>query len=717
MINKIKRAIQRPLIEKRHRLYEKQAACQKVSYDVWLRQTMEKERQELSLWKEQNGFTGALGSDEASGVISVSYEEMGRWLLSPGSSLKGFCQAGEQKKDNATEIFLVSENPEKLAPGAAWMVKRFFMEQPDCEIVYGDEEGWFKPGWSPERLQSFFYFGNVFAVKKDLIYKVKSGFDIDNHGVELIKERNEIPLTEIRKALYRLVLACIDETKEAGHIESILYLPRRNGEQDCPEEAEGGREDWGMESDYETLKKGHFYSDREVSEKKQEQKSVSVIIPSRDNPAVLSVCIHSLRENTAYRNMEIIVVDNGSREENRERILEMQRQLKEEFSFRYLYEPMEFNFSRMCNLGAAQAGGEYLLFLNDDIEVAKPEWLTVMMSRAMKPGAGAVGAKLLYPDSHNIQHVGITNIHLGPAHKLQFLSDEKIYYHGYNRQAVNVSAVTGACLLVKKEVFEEAGGFSEKMEVAFNDVELCFHIGELGYRNICCNDTFLYHHESLSRGADAGMEKISRLHRERDLLYSRHPEMWNRDRYYSDYLVSDILDRGFLPKSRFSEEVRGRGAEAERADGSIRPEWYNECLYMGVEFAGDENGWKLGKPGGGDYYIQGWSYAVNVDNSCYEKSLLLKCLKTGQSAEGEEEMQQVDNRELWKLPIEDCYRPDMEENLPYINRPALSGVSLWIKRDALPPGEYLIGYFWEDTCSRQKLYGFSAETLSVENRT
>ena len=115
------------------------------------------------------------------------------------------------------------------------------------------------------------------------------------------------------------------------------------------------------------------------------------------------------------------------------------------------------------------------------------------------PHVGAVGAKLLYPDSDIIQHAGITNLRVGPAHKLQFLSDEKVHYYGKNRFVHDVMAVTGACLLLEKEIFERAGGFDEKLAVAFNDVDLCYTIYEMGYYNVVRNDVVLYHHESLSR--------------------------------------------------------------------------------------------------------------------------------------------------------------------------------------------------------------------------
>lgn len=683
MSNFLKRAVQWLLIQKRHRSYEERIARQAVPYGVWLESLLEGEKAETAEWKREA---------EAAGGAHLSVT-----VMLP----RVFCECAFDRdlRDKQGDLWVVTPEESALTEGAQWEVIRYFEEHPACGIAYGDEEDYYKPDWSPDLLQSFFYFGNIFAVRKELVERIG-----ENAG----EERG---LSE-KARLYDLVLRCVDEAGWSGHIEKVLFA---SGGGDSVREREwnpaaGLGKDWGMEPEFDEIKRGHLYSDVEIPAEKERQELVSVIIPSKDNPAVLSNCIHSLREITAYQNIEIIVIDNGSNDKNKNRILQIRDQIREEYSFRYLYRPMAFNFSAMCNIGAGEARGNYLLFLNDDMEIVREDWLSVMVGKAAKSCVGAVGAKLLYPDSDKIQHLGITNIHLGPAHKLQFSSDKKEYYHGINRRAVNVSAVTGACLLVRREVFEQIGGFDERFAVAFNDVELCFHLLRKGYQNVCCNQTFLYHHESMSRGFDAGEEKVARLHRERDLLYAAYPEMWNRDPYYSRKLVTDILDRGYEPACRFEEERMSERAEVISLEGGLDAVWYNECLYMGLEFTGDESAWRTGRSGGGDYYIQGWSYAVNVDNSRYEKSLLLKQVSLGNRQEGQGE----NGERLWKIPYRECYRPDFRENLPYIDHPALCGVSVWIRRDALPKGEYLIGYLWEDACSRQKLCGFSAETLRVE---
>ena len=696
MSNYLKRAVQKVLAQKRHRIYKERIARQAVPYGVWMEKMVAQEKAEITEWQK--------GREEAETAgLSVSV-----------LSREAFCESvlSGERGSGMGDIWLVASEVSGLTAEAAREAERYFLEHPACGIAYGDESDYLKPGWSPDLLQSFFYFGNVFAVRKSLAEEAAGKVRGRRHlyGGELPGEAAEegegrgglrgekLPGAEsdalaLKRMLYDIVLCCIDAAKEAGHIEKILFLAERTGKEP----------DWGREPEFDAVKRGHVYSDAEISVKKEGQKLVSVIIPSKDNPAVLSKCIHSLWEQTDYRNMEIIVIDNGSSDKNREKIQKINEQLKEEYAFRYLYKPMPFNFSAMCNMGAGEARGEFLLFLNDDMEIAEENWLRLMLARASKSYVGAVGAKLLYPDSDKIQHLGITSIHLGPAHELQFSLDHRYHYHGYNRCAVNVSAVTGACMLVRREVFERTEGFSEKLQVAFNDVEFCFQLLRLGYTNVCCNDTYLYHHESLSRGLDEGLEKLTRLHRERDLLYEMYPEMWNGDPYYSKKLVTDILDDGFKPACRFEEKRLSRKADAVRVETEMKEQWHNDNLYMGVEFTGDRHAWETGRSGGGDYYIQGWSYAINVDNSRYKKSLLLKPI----DRQGEE---------LWKVPYEECYRQDLEEKLPYIDHSALCGVSVWIPEDALPAGTYVIGWFWEDTCSRQKLYKFTAETLTVFDR-
>lgn len=665
MVSKVKAKLQQQLVKKRYKWYEQQIESQDISYDSWIRGKERQERECLTL----------KGKDLKMEVIS--YEECH----------DGFAFSNYEQAD--VLIFHAADGTPDMRELA--MVADYFARHPETVVVYADEDEtdelgkrqnpWLKPDWSPDTLISYFYFGGFFAVRREECSHVK-----------WLGEKN------VRRNLYDFVLKAVEITGSADHIDSVLFH-RTN------------IEPWGQEDDFDDLKREAYLRRGWPIHPKGK---VSVIIPSKDNPGVLSDCIHSVMEASTYRDFEIIVVDNGSNEKNRARVELMQEMLQEKYRFVYHYEPMEFNFSRMCNIGASMATGDYILLLNDDIEITQEDWLESMMEKAVLPHVGAVGVKLIYPGTEIIQHAGITNIHLGPAHKLQFRSDANEYYFLKNRLAFDVLGVTGACLLVKKRIYEQAGGLNEKLRVAFNDVEFCYHLHDLGYYNVVRNDVALIHHESLSRGADDSTEKLRRLHQELNLLYEMHPSVYGRDPYYHRYLIKDVLDAEYFTGCRYDFDRRVEKVMPEKIEGGLLPEWHNEVLRMGIEFAGDMERWQTGKTGGGDWLIQGWAWALMVDNCRYNFNLLLKPVEKGYLAEGSSEAAAAqDGQEVWKLPCTRQYRPDIDANLNGIVHTKLPGVCVAFERNSLPKGEYLIGFLWEDACSRQKLYRFCAETLTV----
>ncbi len=267
---------------------------------------------------------------------------------------------------------------------------------------------------------------------------------------------------------------------------------------------------------------------------------VSIVIPSKDNPTVLKKCIQTLTDYTTYHNYEIILVDNGSNAENKKTI----EGFIANMPVRYIYRPMEFNFSTMCNIGAAEAKGDYILLLNDDIEIPKENgrWLSILLGQAMLPHAGAVGIKLYYPNSVRIQHCGVINLPVGPSHAFCMANDIQSMYFGRNRLPYNYLAVTGACLLVKKALYDQLGGLDEELRVGYNDVDFCFSLYEAGYYNVARNDIFLYHHESISRGSDVNPEKAARLDHEREVFYGKHPALAHTDPFYNVNLIDNQLD-------------------------------------------------------------------------------------------------------------------------------------------------------------------------------
>lgn len=196
---------------------------------------------------------------------------------------------------------------------------------------------------------------------------------------------------------------------------------------------------------------------------------------------------------------------------------------------------MEFNFSFMCNCGGKVSKGEFVLFLNDDIEIPSkdPLWLEKMLGQAQLSHVAMVGAKLLYPGTDIIQHDGIINLKEGPAHILCKAHDSKNYYYGRNRVEYNYSSVTAACMMVEKKIYTQLGGFNNELPVAYNDVDICLKAVEKGYYNVVRNDVCLYHHESVSRGLDIEQDKKNRLMKEKEKLYMSHTALYVNDPFYN----------------------------------------------------------------------------------------------------------------------------------------------------------------------------------------
>jgi glycosyltransferase involved in cell wall biosynthesis len=238
----------------------------------------------------------------------------------------------------------------------------------------------------------------------------------------------------------------------------------------------------------------------------------SIIIPTRDRLDLLRQCVESVLERTEYQHLEIVIVDNGSVEAETHA---WYRSLESDSRIRILDEPGEFNFSRLCNCGVEAAQGEVYVLLNNDTEVINTNWLSVMVAQALRPGVGAVGAKLYYPDG-SVQHGGVVLGIGGVAgHVHQFLPANADGYQGRARLTQRMSAVTAACLAGRKAIYQQVGGMDEvNLKVAFNDVDLCLKLVAQGHAVIWTPGAELYHHESASRGTDASPDKAARFSRE-----------------------------------------------------------------------------------------------------------------------------------------------------------------------------------------------------------
>lgn len=630
--------------------YERELAAQKKPYLQWLGAQESALREEYGDTKDTEGKHVVL-------LPFLSCDEP--WV-------EYYNKAIEQGK----ELWLFYQEGGSLAPCSAAVFAQYAQT---ADILYADEdyldeagehcEPWFKSEYSPDTLRSFFYYGSIFAIRAGFAAKLWKQF-IWETGMK----------NEAEAGIYEFILYASGQTKRIGHIDKVLYTSQDTKKL---QELAGYGSRLGQVSHTNWWRLYHGKTAGQTT-------PVSVIIPSKDNPKVLFHCIESLLGRTKYPHYELIIVDNGSTEENRLWITSHIQELRKQYpqDMQYLYEPMPFNFSRMCNAGAAVAKGSYLLFLNDDIEVIEEDWLENMLEWAVQLHVGAVGAKLLYPrdnaqEPYRIQHTGITNMGIGPAHKLAGLPDEGSLYHGHNLVCYDMLAVTAACLLVSREKLRQAGGFDEALQVAYNDVDLCFSLYEAGYYNVQCNTARLLHHESLSRGQDDTPEKRQRLESELSLLYGKHPALRGRDAFYSPKLVQWKRDVEYTCNYLFAcdkpvtPKKGGALPHAYRSRLLRRLTGQNESMLTidSVELHAHT------------VEIEGWYVLREHDNALLERWLVLL---------------HEESRQVYQAPLYPKLREDVEAlflEQTATQHTALSGLHAVIEKEKLPKGHYTIGVY------------------------
>ena len=269
---------------------------------------------------------------------------------------------------------------------------------------------------------------------------------------------------------------------------------------------------------------------------------ISIVIANKDHKEDLKRCITSILEKSTYENYEIIVVENNSTQQE---IFDYYEELKENEKIRVLTYEGEFNYSAVNNLGVANANGEYILLLNNDTQVITVNWMEELLMYAQREDVGAVGAKLYYADK-TIQHAGVVlglGAHRTAGHSHYKQHRDNLGYMGRLCYAQNVSAVTGACLLVKKALFEEAGRLDESFAVSLNDVDFCLKLREKGYLNVFTPFAELYHFESISRGLDDNGEKARRYNRESERFREKWKDVLKAgDPYYNANFSLDRSD-------------------------------------------------------------------------------------------------------------------------------------------------------------------------------
>ena len=453
------------------------------------------------------------------------------------------------------------DHDDLVAPNALFEMVKAINEDPRTDIVYTDEdlinsEGTvhssprFKPDFNFDFLRSINYICHIFLVRRSLVEQVgmlRAEYD----GAQD----------------YDFILRCCEQTDHIAHVPKVLYHWRahNNSTAGNPESKQyavdaGKRalEDHYRRMGYDAVVEntGIFIVYRTIMNVQGNPK-VSVIIPNKDHREDLEKCVTSIEEKTTYSNYEIIVVENNS-------------ELPETFAF---YEELQrrypnvrvvtwkgpFNYSSINNYGAEYATGDYLLLLNNDIEVISPGWMAEMLGYCQREDVGIVGAKLYYSDD-TVQHAGVV-VGVGgfAGHILTRFRKGETGYFGRLVTIQDTSAVTAACLMIKRPIYQLIGGFDEDFKVALNDIDLCLKVRALGQLVVFNPYAELYHYESKSRGFEDTPEKKARFKKEIRKFREKWEDVLEQgDPYYSPNLTlvrGDCSIRGAYEKFEIVEEI------------------------------------------------------------------------------------------------------------------------------------------------------------------
>ena len=403
------------------------------------------------------------------------------------------------------EFIALLDHDDLLSEHALFWAVEAINKQPGAKLIYSDEdkidktgrrfEPYFKSDWNPDLFLSHNMISHMGVYRTDLIRSV-AGF---RKGFEGSQD-------------YDLALRCIEciEPNEIVHIPKVLYHWRSHP---------GSTALAGSEKNYallageralnehftrtsisakaELLEFGMYRVHYEIPEP---EPWVSLIIPTRNSVSLIRQCVKSILSETTYEHFDILIVDNNSDDAE---TLKYLNDLISDNRIRVLRDDRPFNYSALNNSAAEQARGEYIGLVNNDIEVISPGWLNEMMSLAVQPGVGAVGACLWYPND-TLQHGGCITGILGVAgHAHRHLPKGHFGYFGRARLIQTLSVVTGACMVINKSIYKKVGGLDESnLKVAFNDIDFCLRLREAGFRNIWTPYAELYHHESATRGLE-----------------------------------------------------------------------------------------------------------------------------------------------------------------------------------------------------------------------
>ena len=461
-----------------------------------------------------------------------------RVVISEPDFEKVFAVTDTQKITNDDFIAFLDQDI-FLAPFAFFEFAKKLNQDPEVDLIYSDEDKiteatdrflpFFKPDFSPDTLRSENYIGQFFMMQKmlgDQVGWIRKGFDGAEH--------------------YDLILRAVEKARKVAHITKIIWhcreaqddsanpLAHLSGKKALQEHIQR----LGLSAD---ILDGPAPTLYRVKYHFPEHPLVSIIIPSKDNEADLLRCIESILYKSSYQNFEIIVVENNSQNPN---VFRLYTQLQEmDKRITVIEWGNEFNFSSVNNWAVEGSKGKVLLFLNNDTEVITPDWLDEMLRHALRPDIGVVGAKLYFPTG-NIQHAGLILGMGGVAgHEHYWYSKHSPGFFHRLFCVRNVSAVTGACLMVRRNVFEEVNGFNNDFVLAYGDVDLCLRVREKGYLNLWTPYAKLHHYESKTRGSEDTLDNQTRFQKEEDKFKALWANVLQRgDPYYNPNLTLSNCD-------------------------------------------------------------------------------------------------------------------------------------------------------------------------------
>ena len=446
--------------------------------------------------------------------------------------------------DSSTDaLFSFVEIGDLISPTALLHLAEAAARQPDFSLIYSDEDvieresgiralPYMKPEWSPDLALSQDYLSRLALVRSD-------------------KLKGTVP--ENVTAVHRIALeAALSGSGQVVHVPFVLYHRAGQNSQDSPRLAQTTQSVLDSLPGYQGAK---VVTDEDGRTKVRwpipdPLPLVSLIVPTRDRVDLLRNCVDGFLHDTNYKNLEVLIADNDSQEEATKTYM---AKVATHPRVRVIPCPGPFNFSAINNRAAEEARGELIGLMNNDLKVFDPEWLRVMVSNAIRADVGIVGAKLLYEDGA-IQHAGVT-LGLGiPSHLYKAAPLEAEGRNGRLVLPHDVSAVTAACLVMRREIWSAVGGLDEEFPVAYNDIDLCLKVRAAGYRVLWTPDAVLYHLESRSRGKDGPGEKRERLNRDKARLAERWGDMLTNDPFHSPNFSATHVDSrlSFPPRTAAS---------------------------------------------------------------------------------------------------------------------------------------------------------------------